>query len=286
MTDIYKVSELSSLLKRHGFIMSKSLGQNFLTDRNIIDKIISSLEIKDGDLVLEIGPGAGALTLALSEKAEIIKAVEIDSKLLPLLHEVLDKAKNAEIINEDFMKADLVILTEGKPYKLIGNLPYYITTPIIMKVLEEGPHPESMVFTIQKEVAQRLSAKPGKKDYGSITVAANYYCEVEYLFTVSREVFIPKPKVDSAVIKMTPYKKPRVKVMDESIFFGLVRAGFGQRRKTLSNSLKQMESLNTTQIKKALADADIDPMRRAETLDIEEFALLSDTVTLLLKKDA
>lgn len=286
MTDIYKKSELTELLKRHSFNMSKSLGQNFLTDRNIIGKIVDSLHIEEGDFVVEVGPGAGALTKSLSEKAETVKSVEIDKNLLPLLHEVLADAQNTRIVNEDFMKTDLEKLTAGKQYKLIGNLPYYITTPIIMKILEGGPRPERMVFMIQKEVAQRLSAKPGTKDYGAITVAANYYCDVEYLFTVSKEVFIPKPKVDSAVIRLMPFKTPPVKVMDESILFAVVKAGFGQRRKTLSNSLKQIENLSSDEVKKALEDAGIIPSRRAETLDLTEFARLSDSVTLLLKNKA
>lgn len=286
MIDIYKKSELTALLKRHGFSMTKSLGQNFLTDRNIIEKITDSLGITEDDFVVEIGPGAGALTRELSEEAKKVKAVEIDRNIIPVLNEVLRGADNTEIINEDFMKADLKELTEGTAYKLIGNLPYYITTPIIMKILEEGPRPQQMVFMIQKEVAQRLSAKPGTKDYGAITVSANYYCQTEFLFTVSKEVFIPKPNVDSAVIRMTPYTQPPVKVIDEDVFFSVIKAGFGQRRKTLGNSLKQIDGISTDQVKEALGDADIDPVRRAETLEINEFAKLSDSVTHILKNEA
>jgi 16S rRNA (adenine1518-N6/adenine1519-N6)-dimethyltransferase len=283
MIDIYKKSELTALLSRHKFTMSKSLGQNFLTDRNIIEKIADALDITEDDLVVEIGPGVGSLTKELSEGASLVKSVEIDRKLLPLLDEVLRDSPNTQIINEDFMKVNLSELVEGRAYKLIGNLPYYITTPIIMKVLEEGPKPESMVFMIQKEVAQRLSAKPGTKDYGTITVAAGYYCKIEYLFTVSREVFLPKPNVDSAVIRMTPYKDLPVKVEDSNILSKVIKAGFGQRRKTLSNSLKQVDGLSGDDVKLALKRSEIDPRRRAETLDISEFARLSDTVTLLLR---
>ena len=286
MIDIYKKSELSGLLRRHGFTMSKRLGQNFLTDKNIIDKIVDSLDPKDSDVVVEIGPGAGALTKALAERAGKIKSVEIDSKLLPLLNEVLMHHDNVEIINQDFMKTDLGKITNSMSFKLIGNLPYYITTPIIMKVLEQGPIPQSMVFMIQKEVAQRLASKPGTKDYGAITVAVNYYCTVEYLFTVSKEVFIPKPKVDSAVIRLKPHDEPPVKVLDENIFFSLIKAGFGQRRKTLSNSLKQIGSLTPTDVKRALRDSEIDPARRAETLEIWEFGRLSDSVTHILNNRA
>lgn len=283
MTDIYKKTELTKLLNRYGFQMSKSLGQNFLVDQNIIGKIVDGLEIAEDDRVIEIGPGVGALTVGLSEEAGSVKSIEIDKKLLPILGEVLKDCNNTEVINNDFLKTDLHQLTDDKPYKIIGNLPYYITTPIIMKILEQGPKPELMVFMIQKEVAKRLSANPSTKDYGAITVAVNYYCEVEYLFTVSKEVFIPKPNVDSAVIRLTPHKKPPVSVMDENMMFSIVRAGFGQRRKTLSNSLKQVDGLSSDDVKQALEKVSIDPRRRAETLEISEFALLSDTVTSLLR---
>lgn len=286
MVDIYKISELTKLLNKHSFQMSKSLGQNFLTDKNIIDKIIDGINPQPEDQIIEIGPGVGALTAELATKSGTIKSIEIDKKLLPLLDEVLKSTnhkENIQIINSDFMKVDLTEITEGKPYKIIGNLPYYITTPIIMKILEEGPKPESMVFMIQKEVAQRLSSKSGTKDYGSITVAANYYCNVEYLFTVSKEVFIPKPKVDSAVIRLIPHKTPPVNVKSEKDLFAVIKAGFGQRRKTLSNSLKQIDGLSSDQVKVALEQAGIDPKRRAETLDISEFARLSDSVTSLLR---
>lgn len=279
MTDIYKKTELAKLLDKHDFRISKSLGQNFLTDKNIIDKIVDGLDLNPDDNVIEIGPGVGALTTELVQRANSVTAIEIDNKIVPLLKDVVS---DVQIINEDFLKADLDAITGGKPYKLIGNLPYYITTPIIMKVLEEGPRPTSMVFMIQKEVAERLSAKAGKKDYGSITVAAGYYCEVEYLFTVSSQVFVPKPKVDSAVIRLTPYEKPPVSVMDERIFFSVIKAGFGQRRKTLNNSLRQINGITSEQVKSALENADIDPMRRAETLDISEFAKLSNSVTAIL----
>lgn len=283
MTDIYKKSELTRLLEKHGFRVSKSLGQNFLTDKNIIDKIVDALDVTSDDTVVEIGPGVGALTSQLSEIAGEVKSIEIDKKVIPLLNEVLGpESNNVQIINEDFMKADLNSITGGRPYKLIGNLPYYITTPIIMKVLEEGPKPTSMVFMIQKEVAERLSAKPGKKDYGAITVAAGYYCKVEYCFTVSSQVFVPKPKVDSAVIKLSPFDAPPVSVQDEKMFFSVVRAGFGQRRKTLNNSLRQIDGITAEQVRSALDNAEIDYMRRAETLDINEFARLSDSVTAIL----
>lgn len=286
MRDTYKKTEITRLLNKYGFTMSKSLGQNFLTDKNIIDKIIEGLMIDSDDTVVEIGPGIGALTTQLSERAGRVMSIEIDSKLLPLLKEVLSGAENTEIINEDFLKVDLKELTAGQPYKIIGNLPYYITTPIIMKILENGPQPQSMVFMIQKEVAQRLSAKVGTKAYGSITVAANYYCQVEYLFNVSKEVFMPKPKVDSAVIRLTPYKSPPVNVTDEKMLFSVIRAGFGQRRKTLSNALKQLKNITGDQIKAALNDACIDPKRRAETLEINEFARLSNSVTALLRNES
>lgn len=284
--EVYKYSQLKWLLDKHGFTLSKSLGQNFLTDHNVIEKIADGLDIGSGDLVIEIGPGAGSLTVELSKRANEVKSIEIDKKLLPILGDVLHDSTNVEIINEDFMKTDIEALTGGREYKLIGNLPYYITTPIIMKVLEEGSSPSDMVFMIQKEVAQRLSAKPGTKAYGSITVAANYYCRTEYLFTVSKEVFLPKPNVDSAVIRMIPYKEPPVSVKDEKILFSVIRAGFGQRRKTLSNALKQLKDVTSDEVKKVLENAGIDGRRRAETLAIHEFATLSDSVTSILKNKA
>lgn len=283
MIDIYKKTELNKLLNKHDFKISKSLGQNFLTDKNIIDKIINGLNINKDDNIIEIGPGVGALTAELTKVAKSVKSIEIDNKLIPLLKEVVN---DAQIINEDFMDVNLETLTEGKPYKLIGNLPYYITTPIIMKVLEEGPRPETMVFMVQKEVAMRLSAKAGSKDYGAISVVCGYYCNVEYLFTVSSQVFVPKPKVDSAVIRMTPHTNPPVILEDEDMFFSVIKAGFGQRRKTLSNSLKQISKLSADQVKEALLKSDIDPKRRAETLDINQFARLSNTVTSLLKNNS
>jgi len=280
---MYKKTELKDIINRYNITISKSLGQNFLTDGNIISKIVESLQIEEDDFLVEIGPGMGALTCSLSEKARNVVAVEIDRRLIPALKETLSEVSNTVIINEDFLKADLNELTGGSEYKLVGNLPYYITSPIIMKVLEQGPLPVQMVFMTQKEVAERLTAKAGTKDYGAITVAANYYSEVEYLFTVSKEVFFPKPKVDSAVISMKPYKKPPVCVTDEKIFFEVVKAGFGQRRKTLGNSLKQIEGLSPEMVRAALSDAGTDKTRRAETLDIAELAELSNSVTLLLK---
>lgn len=286
MMDIYKQSELKKLLDRHGFHISKSLGQNFLIDGNIINKIVDALDLNKDDHVIEIGPGVGALTAELSRRANKVSAIEIDSKVIPLLEEVIstkDEESNVSIINEDFMDVNLNLLSEGSLYKIIGNLPYYITTPIIMKILEQGHKPSSMVFMMQKEVAERLSAKPGKKDYGAITVAANYYCDVEYLFTVSNQVFVPRPKVESAVLRFIPHDNPPVSVDDENMFFSVIRAGFGQRRKTLSNSLRQIEGITNEQVKKALEESSIDSKRRAETLDISEFATLSNTITALLR---
>lgn len=283
MIDIYKRTELVSLLNRHKFSLSKGLGQNFLTDRNIIKKITDALLITEEDLLVEVGAGAGTLTKSLSETAGSVVSVEIDSKVIPILNEVLGETANISIINEDFLKVDLKKLTGGKPYKVIGNLPYYITSPIIMKVLEQDVKADMIVFMVQKEVAGRLAAKVGTKDYGILTVAVNYYCDVEYLFTVSNEVFFPKPKVDSAVIRMIPHSKPPVDLIDEKVFFEVIKAGFGQRRKMLGNALKQIRDLNSEEVKSALSDSGIQASRRAETLDISEFARLSNSVTLLLR---
>jgi 16S rRNA (adenine1518-N6/adenine1519-N6)-dimethyltransferase len=278
MIDIYKKSEVRGLLDRHEFRLSKNFGQNLLTDRNIIEKIVDALEIAQGDTVLEIGPGFGALTCELIKRAGNVVAVEIDKRIIPILEEVTEGADNLSIVNEDFLKFDMSAL--GGDYKVIGNLPYYITTPIIARMLELRVAPRCMVFMVQKEVAARLLAKPGGRDYGAISVLVAYKAEASYAMDVTREVFMPKPQVDSSVIVLKPFARERVPVAEE-LFFRVVKAGFGQRRKMLSNALKVL-GYSTEALEAAFKAAGVSGNARAETLSVEEFIELSDAITALV----
>jgi len=275
------------LAEKNNFRLSKRLGQNFLTDRNIAEKIVRGSRIEKGDLVIEIGPGMGALTLAAAEIAGMVIGVEIDKSLIPILEETLSECGNVKIINDDILKTDLNALAalyressgnENGGVKIIGNLPYYITTPVIMKILEEKIAADSLTVMVQREVADRIKAPPGIKSYGAISVAVNYYCEVERIADVSREVFFPKPNVDSTVLRLDIRKRPPVSVADEKVFFSCVRAGFGQRRKTLLNSLTGLYGFGKPEIAGILDDSGIDPKRRAETLNIFEFSVLANNV--------
>lgn len=271
------------IVERYGFKFSKSLGQNFLIDENILYKIIDGAEISKEDGVIEIGPGIGTLTQVLAERAGKVVAVEIDKNLLPILEETLREADNVEVINQDVLKLDLRGLIrdkfEGKPVKVIANLPYYVTTPIIMKFLEERIPVSSMVVMIQKEVADRMQAKPGTKDYGALSVAVQYYCEPRIITKVPKSVFIPQPKVESTVIQLKVLENPKVKVKDEGLLFDIVRAAFGKRRKTLLNALSSSNlGLDKEKIKEILSKSNIQEERRGETLTIEEFAHLADCI--------
>ena len=268
---------------KHNFRFSKSLGQNFLIDQNIITKIIDGAGITSEENVLEIGPGIGSLTQELAERAKKVVAIEIDKSLIPILKETLQGKDNVEIINADVLKVDLhKILNEqfnGGDVKVIGNLPYYITTPIIMKCLEDKVPIKAIIIMIQKEVADRMKAKPGTKDYGALSVAVQYYCTVENIVNVPPTVFIPQPKVDSSVIKLNILPEPRVKVVSENIFFGLVKDSFGKRRKTLLNALSSGNlQLSKDLIREVFTICGIDEKRRGETLSLEEFALLANEV--------
>ena len=292
---LYSPAVIAALREKHNFKISKSLGQNFLTDQNIIDKIIEGAQIEEGDIVLEIGPGMGVLTAATAERASKVIAIEIDKNLLPILADTLTGYKNVEIIHGDVLKLNLndVISQSFKSdtissgsggnnvapkVKIIGNLPYYITTPIIMKILEEKTHAQSITIMMQKEVAERINAKPGTKVYGAITVAINYYCTVHHIVDVSRGVFIPQPNVDSQVLRLDIREAPPVFVESEKMFFACIKAGFGQRRKTLLNSLTGINGLEKQEVLEALQKAKIDPTRRAETLSLSEFATLSNCI--------
>ncbi|MFC0296610.1 16S rRNA (adenine(1518)-N(6)/adenine(1519)-N(6))-dimethyltransferase RsmA [Geobacillus jurassicus] len=290
--DIATPGRTKEILERYGFSFKKSLGQNFLIDTNILRKIVNAADISCDTGAIEIGPGIGALTEQLARRAKKVVAFEIDSRLLPILADTLSPYDNVRIIHQDVLKADLhaVIaeeLADVSDRMVVANLPYYVTTPIIMKLLTERLPIRGMVVMLQKEVADRLAAKPGTKDYGSLTIAVQYYTEAEVVMTVPRTVFMPQPNVDSAVIRLVKRPRPPVVVDDEGVFFQVVRASFAQRRKTLLNNLTNNllgGKENKEQIERALAALGIDPRRRGETLDIAEFASLSNALAPLFRK--
>ena len=276
---LYAPSTIRDIKDRYGFRLSKSLGQNFLTDKNIIDKIIDATEITDEDLVIEIGPGIGVLTYEAAQKAGKVTAIEIDKNLIPILKDNLSEFDNVEIVNQDVLKTDLNSMIDEsgcKKAKIIGNLPYYITTPIIMAILERRIHADSITVMMQKEVADRIKSKPGSKVYGALSVAVQYYCTVQTVAVVPKEVFYPVPKVDSAVLRLDIRKDKPVELIDEKMFFRCIKAGFGQRRKTLSNSLMGIGDVTKDEVKECLSSVGIDEKRRAETLSLDEFANLAN----------
>lgn len=279
---LYTASAIRDIEQQFGFRLSKSLGQNFLIDKNIRDKIVEGSLIGPEDLVIEIGPGVGVLTQLLCEHAKHVLAIEIDKSLIPILKETLQEYPNAEVINEDVLRCDLKGLIKAQNHKgavrFVGNLPYYITTPIIMKILEDRVPADSITVMVQKEVADRLAAMPGSKTYGAITVAVRYYCNVTKVVSAPREVFYPRPNVDSTVLRLDIRKECPVSLIDEAAFFAVVKAGFGQRRKTLHNALTGLYGMDKAQTGIILARAGIDSGRRAETLDMDEFALLANTI--------
>jgi 16S rRNA (adenine1518-N6/adenine1519-N6)-dimethyltransferase len=276
------------LLARHGFSFKKSLGQNFLIDTNILTKIVQAAHLDKQTGALEIGPGIGALTQMLAEHAGKVVAFEIDGRLMPLLAETVGPYEHVQIIHQDVLKADLqAVFAESfagfEKVSLVANLPYYVTTPIIMKLLESGLPLEYLVVMIQKEVADRMAAKPGGKDYGSLSVAVQYYTEPDIAMIVPRTVFMPQPNVDSAVIRLKVRTQPPVDVVDEAFFFDVVQSSFVQRRKTLSNNLKARFATEWSRevIDALLVQIGIEPVRRGETLSIEEFAKLSNALWAL-----
>ncbi|GIQ65132.1 ribosomal RNA small subunit methyltransferase A [Paenibacillus cisolokensis] len=266
------------IIAKHGFSFKKSLGQNFLIDQNILRKIVDAAELDKTKGALEIGPGIGALTQWLAHSAGKVAAVEIDSRLLPILQEVLGAESNVSIIHGDVLRLDLRQLMEEQftgmtGISVVANLPYYITTPILMKLLEERLPLDHIVVMIQKEVAERMAAVPGSKAYGSLSVAVQYYTRPELVCTVPHTVFIPQPNVDSSVIKLTLRDRPPVETADEAYFFRVVQAAFAQRRKTLANNLAAWAGKNRREeVVRLIAEAGIDPSRRGETLTLEEFA--------------
>ncbi|EIT84195.1 16S ribosomal RNA methyltransferase KsgA/Dim1 family protein [Fictibacillus macauensis ZFHKF-1] len=291
MKDISNPQSTKEILKKHGFTFKKSLGQNFLIDRNILSNIVAQANLTEESGAIEIGPGIGALTEFIAREAKKVVAFEIDQRLLPILKETLAPYPHASVIHSDILEADVheVITREFQGIEdimVVANLPYYVTTPIIMKLLTEKLPIRGIVCMIQKEVADRLAAKPGTKEYNSLSIAIQYYAEAETVMKVPKTVFVPAPNVDSAVIRLTIRKEPPISVKDETFFFALIRASFGQRRKTLWNNL--INNLNLSNQKEALQavfdTTGIDPKRRGETLTIEEFGILSDAIGPLVKE--
>jgi len=282
--DIATPVRTRAILEKYGFSFKKSLGQNFLIDTNILRKIVDFANLTEESAAIEIGPGIGALTEQLARRSKKVVAFEIDQRLLPILQETLAPYPNTTIIHNDVLKADVKLtiekeLTDVKDIMVVANLPYYVTTPIIMKLLEEQLPIRGIVCMLQKEVADRISAMPGTKDYGSLSIAIQYYTEAETVMIVPKTVFVPQPNVDSAVIRLTKRKEPAVAVKDESFFFHVIKSSFAQRRKTLLNNLTNQlpnGKQKKEEILSALEEAEIEPSRRGETLSIEEFARLSD----------
>ena len=277
------------VVQKHNFKFSKSLGQNFLIDTNVIDRILEGARVQEGDYVIEVGPGIGTLTKEMGRTAEKVVAIEIDKTLIPILEETLSDFPNIEVVNQDILKVDVQELVEeklnGGPVKLIANLPYYITTPIVMKFLEEDIPVTDIVVMVQKEVADRMNAQPNSKDYGALSVAVQYYCDTEIVAKAPRHMFMPQPNVDSTVIGLHVREEKKYNVDNEEVFFKTVKASFGQRRKTLLNSLGGLGFLNKDEIRTALQEANIDEKRRGETLSIEEFASLSNAVNKIYNEN-
>jgi 16S rRNA (adenine1518-N6/adenine1519-N6)-dimethyltransferase len=282
--DIATPVRTKDILKKYGFSFKKSLGQNFLIDTNILKKIVSFADLTEDSGAIEIGPGIGALTEQLARTSKKVVAFEIDQRLLPILNDTLSPYPNVKIIHNDVLEADVAEVikeefTDLDDIMVVANLPYYVTTPIIMKLLEEHLPIRGIVCMLQKEVADRISARPGTKEYGSLSIAVQYYTVAETVMIVPKTVFVPQPNVDSAVIRLTRRERPAVTVTDETFFFQVTRASFAQRRKTLLNNLTSQlpdGKQKKEAILQALSTSGIDPTRRGETLSIEEFGRLSE----------
>ena len=273
------------ILKKYNFTFQKKFGQNFLIDTHVLDKIIAAAEITKDDFVLEIGPGIGTMTQYLVQAAGKVAAVEIDKALIPILGDTLSAYDNVMIINEDVLKVDIQKLVEeengGRPVKVVANLPYYITTPIIMGLFEKHVPIESITVMVQKEVADRMQVGPGTKDYGALSLAVQYYASPYIVANVPPNCFMPRPKVGSAVIRLTTYDNPPVEVDDEKLMFRIIRASFNQRRKTLANGLKNAADLDIPKelIAESIESLGHGPSVRGEALTLEEFAALSNYIS-------
>lgn len=267
------------IVQKYGFKFTKSLGQNFLTDQKVLDDIVNGSDVCEEDFIIEIGPGVGTLTKELLKKAKNVCAVELDSNLIPILQEELKEFHNFDLIHKDALKVDFKeLIGYEKNVKVVANLPYYVTTPIIARLLKEGYKFKSLTIMIQKEVAERIDASPNCKEFGSLSVLVQYYCDTKIIRKVPPTCFIPQPKVDSIIIRLDRLSQPRVNVLDEELFFKIVRQSFNMRRKTLRNAIKSLGDVSSDKIDEVFNNADIDQRRRGETLSLEEFGRLADSV--------
>lgn len=277
------------IIKKYDFAFQKKFGQNFLIDANVVEKIVREAGVTKDDFVLEIGPGIGTMTQILCENAREVAAVEIDKNLIPILADTLSEYDNVTVINEDILKVDINALAQekngGKPIKVVANLPYYITTPIIMGLFESHVPIESITIMVQKEVADRMQVGPGTKDYGALSLAVQYYAKPEIVLTVPASCFMPRPNVDSAVIRLTRHKANPVSVQNEKLMFQIIRASFNQRRKTLANGLNNSSEIHLPKdvITESITELCGNPSIRGEALTLQEFAKLSDIISSKLK---
>lgn len=266
------------LVKKYNFKFSKSLGQNFLVDDSVLEDIVEGAEVCEDDLVIEIGPGVGTLTAQILKRAKKVVAVELDTDLIPILENELGDNPKFSLVHKDALKVDFnEIIGDEQSVKLVANLPYYVTTPIIAKLLNEGYKFKSLTIMIQKEVAERINSEPNCKEYGALSILVQYYCDTRIVRRVPPSCFMPRPKVDSIVIRLDRLEKPRVDVKDKKLFFDVVRNSFNMRRKTLWNATKGF-NLSKEDLEKAFENSDIDQKRRGETLSLQEFANLADAI--------
>lgn len=286
MADLGIVQNTVAVLQKYNFVFQKKFGQNFLIDSHVLEKIVDAARITREDCVLEIGPGIGTMTQYLAESAREVVAVEIDRALIPILQDTLSAYDNVTVLNEDIMKVDVRQIVrernQGKPIKVVANLPYYITTPIVMSLLENHVPVQSITIMVQKEVADRMQVGPGTKDYGALSLAVQYYARPEVVARVPANCFMPRPSVDSTVIRLTRYREPPVEVQDEKHLFALIRASFNQRRKTLANGLANGLGISREKVTAALEEMGLPATVRGEALTLEQFAGLSN----LLKKNS
>lgn len=279
-----------AVINKYGFAFQKKFGQNFLIDANVVEKIVREAGVTKDDFVLEIGPGIGTMTQILCENAREVAAVEIDKNLIPILQDTLSEYDNVTVINEDILKVDINALAQeknqGRPIKVVANLPYYITTPIIMGLFESHVPIDSITIMVQKEVADRMQVGPGTKDYGALSLAVQYYAKPEIVLTVPASCFMPRPNVDSAVIKLTRHETNPVSVEDEKLMFKIIRASFNQRRKTLANGLNNSSEIHLPKeiIAESINELCGNPSIRGEALTLEEFASLSNIISAKLKE--
>ena len=284
MSELSNFKNTQEIIRKHNFSIQKKYGQNFLIDEHVLNKIIAAAELTEDDYVIEIGPGIGTMTERMAPECRHVTAIEIDKELIPILSETLSGFDNVDIINEDVLKVDLNKLiaerNDNKPVKVVANLPYYITTPIIMSLLENKIPIDTITVMVQKEVADRMMVGPGTKDYGALSLAVQYYAKPYIVANVPMNCFIPRPNVASAVIRLTCHKEPPVTVKDEKLMFNLIRASFNQRRKTLINGISNFSGLSFTkeQVARALNSIGLSENIRGEALDLEKFAKLSDAL--------